>query len=96
MTSKAEVLETLATIQGTVDEIKAESTTSLAKITELEALVAAGGAIDPAIVDKLAELKASVQAVADLVPNAGTGTGSPADGGGADPTPPEDGGGIVA
>jgi hypothetical protein len=69
MATKEEVLETLQGIHTLLQEVASETDASLAKITELEALVAQGG-VSQEIVDKVAEIRANLQVVADKVPNA--------------------------
>jgi Asp-tRNA(Asn)/Glu-tRNA(Gln) amidotransferase B subunit len=69
MATKDEVLADLTAIGATVTKIGTETSASLAKIAELEALVAAGG-VSQEIVDKVAEIKAGLTAVDDLVTDA--------------------------
>ncbi len=69
MATKDEVLESLTGLVATVTKIGTETSASLAKIAELEALIAAGG-VSQDIVDKVAELKSSLTAVDDLVADA--------------------------
>ena len=69
MATKEEVLETLQGIQTLLQEVASETDASLAKITELEALVAQGG-VSQEIADKVAQIRESLQVVADKVPNA--------------------------
>lgn len=73
MATKDEVLADLTGIAETVTKIGAETSASLAKIAELEALIAAGG-VSQDIVDKVAEIKAGLTAVDDLVTDAPTPT----------------------
>lgn len=73
MATKDEVLESLTSLGATVSKIGTETSASLAKIAELEALIAAGG-VSQEIVDKIAELKSSLTAVDDLVADAPTPT----------------------
>jgi len=73
MATKDEVLSDLTAIAATVTKIGTETSASLAKIAELEALIAAGG-VSQDIVDKIAEIKAGLTAVDDLVTDAPTPT----------------------
>jgi Asp-tRNA(Asn)/Glu-tRNA(Gln) amidotransferase B subunit len=73
MATKDEVLADLTAIATTVSKIGTETSASLAKIAELEALIAAGG-VSQDIADKVAEIKTSLKAVDDLVTDAPTPT----------------------
>jgi L-2-hydroxyglutarate oxidase LhgO len=73
MATKDEVLSDLSALVATVAKIGTETSASLAKIAELEALIAAGG-VSQDIVDKVAELKAGLTAVDDMIVDAPTPT----------------------
>lgn len=72
--TQAEAAQTIKELTAQVSKIGAETSTSLQKITELEALVAtgggAGGTVTQEMVDAIAGLKTQVQATDDLVPDA--------------------------
>lgn len=69
MTTKDEVLADLTAIAETVAKVGTETSATLAKVAELEALLAAGG-VSQDIVGKVVEIKAGLQAVDDLVADA--------------------------
>lgn len=79
-----QALADLQDIQNTLGKVKAETTASLAKITELEAAAQANADTPKDISDKIAEIKASLKTIDDLVPDApptesGSGEGTPAE-----------------
>jgi hypothetical protein len=70
MATQNELAADLATVKAAVAKIGSETTTTLQKVADLEAALAAGGMTSPAVDAALADLKAQVQAVDDLIPDA--------------------------
>lgn len=64
-----QALADLQAIQGTLNKISAESSATLQKLRELEE-AAANDDTPQSVLDKIAEVKAQVQVVDDLVPDA--------------------------
>lgn len=69
MATEQEILDDLTSIKDTLVKIGLESSATLDKVAELEALLAAGGSLE-AIAAKVAEVKAQAQLVDELVPDA--------------------------
>jgi hypothetical protein len=67
MSTQAELKAELQLLTEAVSKIGAESASTLAQVTALEAAIAAGGATTPEIDEALAALKAQVKLVDDLV-----------------------------
>lgn len=65
--NQAELTQALVDLKAQADKSKAEI---VAKVAALEAAVAAGGAVDPAVEAALADLKGAVQGIDDLNPDA--------------------------
>lgn len=71
-----QALADLEGIKTQLQKIGTESATSLAKIIELENAANADPATPQSVLDKIAEVKAQVQIVDDLVPDAPAGDGT--------------------
>lgn len=69
LVNQQETLDLLNSVQATVDKIGVESTATLQHVTDLEAALANQGANSPEVDAALAKLKASTQAIDDLVPD---------------------------
>jgi len=70
LATQAELAADLASVKDSVTKIGAETSATLVKVAELEALIAAGFQTSPEIDAALAEVKAGLQAVDDLVVDA--------------------------
>ena len=70
MATQAELAASLDLVSAQVTKIAAESSATLAKVADLEAALAAAGNTSPEVDAALAALKAQVQVVDDLVPDA--------------------------
>jgi len=65
-----ELVSGLASVTATVGKIATEVTTTLAKVTELETALAASGSVSPEVQNAFDALKASVETVDALIPDA--------------------------
>ena len=65
-----ELVSGLAEVTATVGKVKAEVETTLAKVTELETALANSGSVSPEVQAAFEGLKASVETVDALVPDA--------------------------
>lgn len=72
MATEQEVLADLAEVSTKLTKIGAETTITLQKVIDLEAIIAAEGNIPESIVTAVAELKVQAQAADDLVPDVTT------------------------
>jgi hypothetical protein len=70
MATQAELAKGLTDLTAQVAKIGAESTVTLQKVTDLEAALAAGGPTTPEVDAAFAALKAQVQKVDDMIPDA--------------------------
>ena len=70
MATQAELAASLDLVSVQINKIASESSATLAKVADLEAALAAAGNTSPAVDAALAALKAQVQIVDDLVPDA--------------------------
>lgn len=74
MATEAEIVADLGLVKDQLVNIGLESSATLDKVSELEAIIAAGGGsggtVTQALVDAVAELKAQAQLVDDLTPDA--------------------------
>lgn len=70
MATQAELAASLAAVSAQVSKIGTESSATLQKVADLEAALAAAGNTTPEVDAALAALKAQVQVVDDLVPDA--------------------------
>lgn len=72
MATEAELIASLDVIKGVIDKVSSETSASLARIAELQALLAAAGNTSPAVDAKVAEILAGLQAVDDQVSDSPT------------------------
>ncbi len=70
MTTSAELAQGLSDLTAQVAKIGAESTATLQKVSDLEAAIAGAGGVDPSVQAAFDALKAQVQKVDDMVPDA--------------------------
>jgi hypothetical protein len=70
MATQAEVAADLRAVTARVAKIGTEVGATLAKVVELEALLAAGGPVTDEVLTALAELKVQAQATDDLIVDA--------------------------
>ena len=70
MTTQTELATQLDAVSAQIDKIGTETSTTLQKVKDLEALLAAGGTVSPEVQTALDALKAHVQTVDDLVADA--------------------------
>lgn len=70
MTTQTELANALDALTQTVTKIGLETAATLDKVAELEAAMATGGAVSPEVQAAFDALKAQVQSVDDLVPDA--------------------------
>lgn len=70
MTTQTELATSIADLTTTVQKIGTETTATLQKVTDLEAALANAGSVAPEVQAAFDALKAQVQAVDDLVPDA--------------------------
>jgi uncharacterized protein YoxC len=70
MTTQTELATSITALTEQVAKIANESTATLAKVNELEAAIANSGGVSPEVDAAFAALKAQVQIVDDLVPDA--------------------------
>lgn len=70
MTTQVELAADLATVVTEVQKIGAETQTLIGKVTELEAVIAAGGPVTPEVAAALQAVKDQLKIVDDLVPDA--------------------------
>ena len=70
MTTQAELVETITAVQEQVEKIGEETQTLIEKVAELEAVIEAEGSASPELIAAVEALKAQVQIVDDLVPDA--------------------------
>lgn len=68
--TNAELKEGLDAVTATVGKVKAEVETTLAKVTELETALANSGTVAPEVQTAFDALKASVESVDALIPDA--------------------------
>lgn len=68
--NQAELAQALSDLKAQADKAKAEV---VAKVVALEAAVAAGGVVDPAVEAALVDLRGAVQGLDDLNPDAAAG-----------------------
>lgn len=72
MATQAELAASLAALSTQVSKIATESTTTLAKLAELEAAIAAGGETTPEVDAAMEGLRTQLQLVDELVTDAPT------------------------
>ncbi len=65
----SELKDALKALQDQVAKIGVETSKTLQKVTDLEAIIAAGGQTTPEVDAALVDLKAQAQATDDLVPD---------------------------
>jgi uncharacterized protein YoxC len=70
MKTQAELVETINAVQEQVAKIGEETQTLIDKVAELEAVIEAEGSASPELIAAVEALKAQVQIVDDLVPDA--------------------------
>jgi hypothetical protein len=70
MATQTELAAELAAVTAKVAKIGLETATTLDKVVELEGALVAGGNTSPAVDEALTALKAQVQLVDDLIPDA--------------------------
>lgn len=70
MATQTELAADLTAVKDQVAKIGVESSVTLQKVTDLEAVIAAGGGTSPEVDAALAALKTQVQLVDDLIPDA--------------------------
>lgn len=68
--TQQELADSLKTITAQVAKIGTESTKTLALVTDLEAQIANAGNVSQPVIDAFQALKAQVQVVDDLIPDA--------------------------
>lgn len=76
MSTQAELATQLRTVTAQIQKISAESSKTLQKVTDLQAVIDSGAAVSPELQAAVDELKAQVQLVDDLVPDAPVSNGS--------------------
>ena len=67
--TQTEEAQALRDLTAQLKKIGEETSKTLAKVTELEGIIAAGGDVSPDVVQALSDLKIQAQATDDLVPD---------------------------
>ncbi len=75
MSTQQELATQLRTVTAQLNKISTESTATLNKVTELQAIIDGGAPISDELQTAFDELKAQIQRVDDLVPDVGGPTG---------------------
>lgn len=75
MATQIQIAEQIRTLTSQLNKISAESTATLNKITELQAIIDGGAPISDELQSAFDDLKAQIQKVDDLVPDVGGPTG---------------------
>lgn len=70
MATQAELAADLRTVTAQIRKIGTETSATLQKVIDLEAIIAAGAPVSEEVLTALAELKAQAQAADDLTPDA--------------------------
>lgn len=70
MATNAELVQGMSDLGAQVQKIGAETSTTLQKVSDLEAAIAGAGGVDPSVQAAFEALKAQVQVVDDLIPDA--------------------------
>lgn len=70
MTTQAELAAGLTSITNQISKVQAESSATLDRVTELESAIANSGGVAPEVETAFAALKAQVQTLDDLIPDA--------------------------
>ena len=69
MASQTEAAAQIRALTAQIQKISAESSTTLQKVTDLQAVIDAGTGVSPELQAAVDELKAQIQVVDDLVPD---------------------------